>query len=441
MKPGRRGFFGLLSANLVSTAGTSMSAIAVPWFVLTTTGRALDAGLAAFAEMLPYVLMQAAGSPLVDGFGKRRMSILSDILAALGMAAVPLIYLTGSLGFPLLALLLGLVGACRGIGDLARRVLVPGLAEEGAVPLERASGLFDGVYRLAGLLGGPAAGLLLALSSAPFVLVVDAASFGVSALIITFLLPKDEKTRGADGATKGSYLSELAEGLDFLRKDRLLLAIVALILVTNLLDQAYFSVMLPLWAKTVLGSPLAIGILSATFGVGALSGNALMSWLAPKLPRLLPFALSFLICGSPRFFALAGSSSLLPLEIVAFFSGLGAGGINPALGAVEFERVPKRLQARVFGALGALAWLGIPLGGLFGGVLAQLLDLRMALIVTGAIYLLATLEPFIFPAWREMDRRPEALRTMDDREDPRVEKPVGDIGEVGEIDRGLSAAR
>ena len=401
-----RGFYGLLSANLVSMAGTSMSMLAIPWFVLATTGRPMEAGLVAFAEMLPYVLVQALGAPLVDRLGRRKTSIGSDLAAALAMGTVPLAYGIGILSFPLLASLMALVGSCRGAGDIARRVLVPRLAGAASLPLERASGLYDGVNRLAGLLGGPLAGILIAATSAPSVLIIDAASFAASALLVSFAVDKDARDRidGSVDEAKPGYLADLIEGISHLRGDRLLLGIGALLIVTNLLDQAYFSVLLPLWITRELASPLALGALSGLFGIGAVAGNGLMGALAPKLPRRLPFALSFLICGAPRFLVPALSTSFAPLAAMAFVAGLGAGGINPALGAVEFERVPRHLQARVLGALGAMAWAGIPFGGLVGGATTEIFGLRAALAAAGIAYLLATLAPFVFPVWREMER-------------------------------------
>jgi hypothetical protein len=65
----------------------------------------------------------------------------------------------------------------------------------------------------------------------------------------------------------------------------------------------------------------------------------------------------------------------------------------------------------VLGALGATAWAGIPFGGLVGGALVDQLGLQGALAAAGVVYLLTTLAPFVFPVWREMDRRPAAPST------------------------------
>ena len=422
----RRGLTGLLTAVGVSTLGSRMSFLAVPWFVLMTTGSAARTGVVAFVEMAPFVLMQGFCGPLVDRVGAWRVSIGTDLVAAVAVGAVPLLHASGHLGFATLCALVAAAGLVRGAGDSSRDVMIPGVVEDALIPMERGAGLYDGVNRLAGMLGAPAAGVLIAVWSAPSVLVVDAATFAFSALAVLLLVPRSAAPQratpagsGTDaGAGSGGYLQELGEGFRHLRADRLLVGIGVLVLVTNLLDQAVGSVLTPVWAKEVTGSSVVLGLMLGCFGVGAVLGNALLTWLAPRLPRRTTFAWSFLLASAPRLFAMALLSSVAPVLVFFFLGGLAAGSINPILGAVEYERVPRHLQARVLGALGALAWAGIPVGGLVGGFAVEHIGLRTSLAVVAGAYLLATLSPFVFPVWRGMDRSPQradvGARSLDD---------------------------
>ncbi|MDQ1614137.1 MAG: hypothetical protein QOJ60_76, partial [Actinomycetota bacterium] len=200
------------------------------------------------------------------------------------------------------------------------------------------------------------------------------------------------------------YVASLREGFAHLRADRLLLGIAVMVLVTNLVDQASGSVLMPVWSKDVTGSSVALGLMAGVFGIGAVSGNLVLTWLAPRLPRRTTYGWCFLLAGAPRFFVMALAGSVSPVLLVLAVAGFGAGGINPILGAVEYERVPAHLQARVLGALGALAWAGIPVGALAGGLAVETLGLRPTLVVAGLVYLVTTLSPFVFPAWRGMER-------------------------------------
>jgi MFS family permease len=199
------------------------------------------------------------------------------------------------------------------------------------------------------------------------------------------------------------YLESLREGFAFVRGDRLLLGIGAMVLVTNLLDNANSAVLTPVWARDVAHSPVALGLISAAFGLGAVVGNVVITWLGPRLPRRWTYAVGFLVTGGPRMLTLALAGSVSPVLFVSLLAGLGAGGLNPILGAVQYRRVPRHLQVRVLGVVNAAAWAGMPVGGLLAGAMVEAVGLRPTLAVGAALYFATTLAPFVFPAWRGMD--------------------------------------
>ncbi|MGH7918743.1 MAG: MFS transporter [Candidatus Dormibacteraceae bacterium] len=400
----RRPLVGFLGAVGISILGTRMSFLALPWFVLTTTGSATATGLVGFAQMAPYVAVQALGGPLVDRLGARRASVVTDLVAAMAVAAAPALFAAGHLPLPALAGLVAIAGAMRGAADAARNVLVPGVGELARMPIERTSGLYDGCNRGASLIGAPIAGALVALTSPLGVLGLDAGTFVVSALLVGILVPAWAQPAPPDRATRPSYVASLKAGFSYLLHDPLLLAIASMILVTNLVDQAASAVLTPVWVHQGARSSVALGLLGGAFSLGASCGNALVIWLGPRLPRRWTYAVGFFLPGAPRFLALLLLPSLPPVLIVFFLLALGAGGINPIIGAVEYDRVPRHLQARVLGAVGATAWLGIPFGSLAGGLVVSGFGLGVALAGAAVIYGIATLTPFVFPVWRQMDR-------------------------------------
>jgi MFS family permease len=407
----RKGLVGLVLSVGVSGLGTKMSMLALPWFVLTTTGSATLTGLAAFAEMAPYVTVGGLGGPFVDKLGARRVSIATDVAAAGCIGVIPALHAVHVLALWLLCVLVAAAGAVRGAGDSARDVLVPGVSEHAGTPLERSSGFVDGANRLSSLIGLPLAGVLVAVFSPLGVLGIDAVTFAVSALIVAGLVPVSanpppppEVTAGDAASTELTYLKSLKEGLSYLVHDRLLVGIATMVMVTNFVDQAGGAVFFPFWAHRIAHSSVDLGLMGGTFAAGAVTGNILTTWLGPRLPRRLTYAFGFMLCGAPRFFLLASSPPIALIACLFFLFGLGAGGINPILGAVEYERVPRHLQARVLGALGATAWVGIPFGALLGGLTVSAFGLRAALLAGGVIYGVTTLSPFLFPVWSQMNR-------------------------------------
>jgi hypothetical protein len=329
------------------------------------------------------------------------MSIAADLSSGLAVVAVPLLYRADLLGFGALAGLVAVAGLLRGVGDTAKRVVFPETVAVSEMAMTRATSLHDGLSPLATLLGAPLSGLLIAALDAPTVLLFDAATFAVGAAIVAFAVPGQLFSRGRapnNGADHEPYLAALRAGLRYLRRDRLMRGVLLMLFVTNLADAAYGSVLAPVWARDIVGSPVALGFLSASFALGAVLGNVVFTVLAPRVPRFAVFAVGFLIAGSPRLVLLAVTEHLWVVYAVSFAA------VNPILGALSYERIPESLRARVLGLSHAVSWAGIPLGGLLAGLAVQGLRLPAACLLFGLAYLVVTLLPFVSRSWREMDR-------------------------------------
>ncbi|MEV6270345.1 MFS transporter [Kribbella sp. NPDC051936] len=380
-----------LVANVVSICGTRVSAIAIPWFVLITTGSPVKTGLVAMAEMAPLVVVKAMGGPLIDKVGARRVSVVADTASTAVVALVPLLHTLGFLHFPTLLVLVAIAGALRGPGDAAKATLIPDIARAAWVPLERVTGLESTTERLAGFFAYALAGGLITLVGAVNALWIDAASFGVCAVLITRWVPKC----ATSPSKEQGYGRQLLEGWTFLRTDRLLLPLVVMIAVTNLLDAATSTVLLPVWIKEHGYGPGHTSLILTSFGVTATLFALLASAIGDRIPRKLVFTVAFLIAGAPRFVAMATDVPIWTLMAVYAVGGIGAGFINPVLGAIQIERIPGHLLGRVNSLSNAACWTGVPLGGVVAGAAVTAIGLAPALLAGGLVYLIATMSPVL----------------------------------------------
>jgi MFS family permease len=385
-----------------------MTTIAVPWFVLVTTGSAARAGAAVSVSLVPIVISAVFGGAIVDRMGHRRASVLSDLAGGLLAAAIPALYATVGLGFaPLLALLFGrwLLAAP---GETARRALVPALAVAGGVRMERATASFDAVSRGARMAGAPLAGLLIVVFGAGrlgpvAVLFVDAATFAFSAVLIGWGVPRPRRPAGSgDGRDLDGYLARLREGLTFLWRERVLRAITLMVFFGNMLDSA-FGVLLQVYAREVLGDPRALGLLVGISGGGAVVGALVYGLVGARLSRWKTYAVCFVLAAVPRWFVFAAGAPFPLLLGTQALSGLMGGALNPLIGVVEFERIPARLRVRVMGAGDAGSFAGMPVGALLAGALAGSVGLTTSLLGCGVGYLAICLTPFIAKVWRGLD--------------------------------------
>jgi MFS family permease len=403
----RSPLIGALVAEGTSFVGTRVSMIAIPWFVLSTTGSATQTGLVAAAEITPLVLFKALGGPLLDRIGPRRVTLACDLLSAFVVAAIPLLHALGMLSFATLLVLVAVAGSLRGPGDAGKATMSPEIARVAGFSLERVSGLAAAVERTSSMGGAALAGLLVATVGAANALYVDAASFLVSFVVFAIA------TRGLGrpvprevDLAPTSYVHELRQGWDFLRTEPVLVAICVMVAVTNLVDQAYTAVLAPVWAKESGAGVAVLGTLFAVMSGASVLGALTAARWGETLPRYRTYVIAFLICGAPRFVVMALESPLWAVFAVTFVAGVASGFLNPILGAVILERIPAPLLGRVSSLNTAICWSLMPLGGVLGGLAVAGLGLSPALLVAGAAYFVTTMAPTRVPSFRRMDRTP-----------------------------------
>ncbi|MFC0628015.1 MFS transporter [Kribbella deserti] len=436
-RPNRVPLIAFLIANVVSISGTRVSAIAIPWLVLVTTGSAAKMGLVVVCEMAPLVISKALSGPLIDRIGPRRVSMTADTASAAVVGLIPILQLMDRLSFPLLLVLVGIAGIFRGPSDTAKGVMVPDIAEAARVPIERVTGLESTTDRTAGFIAPAIAGGLIALIGPAEALLVDAASFAVCAVLIAIWAPRKQ----ADGETPDedaelSYGRRLLSGWDFLRKDKFMLALVLMITVTNLLDIAYSAVLLPVWVRDQGYGPAEIGLLFSVFGVTATVGALVAAAIGERVPRRLVFTLGFMVGSVPRFLVMAWDTPLWAVVLVCLVGGFGVGFINPILGALFIERVPRRLLGRVGSLAESLAWAGMPLGGVLAGAAIAWIGLAPALVVAGVAYFAATTMPAMIGSRADWGGR-GATPAQDPPDDD--SRPQDDLAQAGGLAAGAKA--
>lgn len=282
------------------------------------------------------------------------------------------------------------------------------------------------------MVGAALAGVLIAFAGAETALLLDAATFALSALLIAAGvrgIRAAEPRKAEAPVSLRAYGSELREGYAHLLGNRLLLAIVVMVMFMNGTDQGWYAVLLPVHAEAELGGATAIGLLTAMFGAGGLVGALLYGAVGHRFSRRTVFTVCVILCGAPRFLVAAATGTTLPLAVTMLLGGIAGGVLNPILTTVVYERVPDRLRSRVSGALTAGCEFAMPLGGLAAGLLVEGAGVTAALLLMGGVYFLATLSPLVFPSWRTLDDAPEAetAETADSpgpSVEPRVSSPA-----------------
>ena len=350
----QRSVLALLAAEVVSTTGSQMTWLALPWFVLVTTGSATKTSFVMAAELVGLALLGLPGGRLLGRIGARRTMLLCDGARAPLMTVIPVLHWSGGLSFPiLLAVAFGL-GALSAPYFAAQKVIVPELLGEQEV--SEANALFQAATRTTMLAGPALGGVLIGVMGATSVLVVDAASYVVAVALVAGFVPRRPP------APQAAEDRMILEGLRFVLRDKLLRVWWPVFALGDAAWTAFF-VTIPVLVLARFGHDAKIaGWLMASFGVGAVIGNAVaFRFLLRRVDGLKLIATCIMGQALPLW--------LLPLDLPAaglsaaiLASGIANGLVNPSLHTISTLRIPAAKRPTVMTSLMVFWALVNPLG-------------------------------------------------------------------------------
>jgi MFS family permease len=354
-----RDFRLLWSARLVSSLGTWLLVIAIPAYVYDMTGSLVATGLTLFAEHLPSLLLGPVAGVLSDRFDRRVLMVATDLLRA---AAIALLLLARG---PDLVWLIYLALAIESTGTMlyrpAAQAYTPVVVGTGTT-LNSANSLnavTDGVVRL---VGAPLGAVILTAMGADILIELDVASYLLSA---TALLVMSRRPRKAPESrtTVRTVFSDLAQGLSYLVRERIALALL-LTNTTFLLANASLSALLVPYGMTHLGGSRQTGLVMSALGVGFLLGAPLIKVLLDRVqPKVI--LIGSLWGTGAGYVALFTSSSLYMAVPAAVVIGVfGSMGL-----VVPYATLQRVAPNSVLGRVSSVLFTGEAFATLVGSVL------------------------------------------------------------------------
>ena len=399
-----RDFALLWVAGFISVAGDFALMVALPLHAYALTGSAIATGGVFAATLIPNVLFGSIAGVFVDRWDRKRTMVVADLARA--ALLLPLLAVVSSD----LLWLLYLVRAGTGIGGLffdpAESALLPRLVgEEQLVTANALNALNNNLGRLVGPALG---GLLYASGGLPTVVVVDAASFAVSAALIA-AIRTPARPEQADGPAIGASAwhratGEWLAGLRLVGRDRALRTIF-LASGVGMLGEGTFSVgYTPLVIDVLEGGATGAGVLSSAQAIGGLVAGAAVARVALSTPPRLLFAGGMIGLGFTDL-GVANAGTLVPPGAAAVIAASGfmlLAGFPVVASSSARHGLLQRLttdafRGRVFGALGAIHGLSILVGLGLGGLAIEavgvvpVVSVGAAMWIVGGVFALARL--------------------------------------------------
>ena len=422
-------FLRLWAAETISHFGSSITGIALPFVAITLLGAGpLEVAVLNLADFLPFLLIGLLAGALVDRLPRRAVLIGGDLGRAALILTIPIAYLAGLLTLTQLIVVGFSVGVLTVFFDVAYQAYLPSLI--GRKDLVEGNSKLEFSRSAAGLLGPGLGGLLVEVLRAPVAMLVDAASFLVSALFLATIKDRAAATdstlretaqKGEGQPQKpvhGAMRREIAEGLRFVFGHPVLRTIGAATATSNLFSSIGGAAFMLFAINDLTMSPALIG---AAFSLGSV-GGLVASLVAGPLSRRFGVGRVIVVTvalGGPFEFAVglgsAGADAINLLLIAAAGFVMGGSGTIYNINQVSLRQAitPEAMSGRMNATMRWFVWGTMPIGSIIGGIIGETLGVRAAILVGGAGASLAFIPLLFGPVWRinEMPTTEEAPRT------------------------------
>jgi MFS family permease len=379
-----RSLIGLVVAELVSLTGSSMTFVALPWFVLVTTGSIAKMAWVMAAEMVPIALFGIPSGALIARIGAKKTMVISDAARGPLLMVLPILKWTGNLSFGWVLVVSFAIGCFAAPYFSSSKLIIPEVAGDDERAVAQVNAVLAGAQQITQIAGPVLAGVLIAATSPPVVLVVDGATYLFSVLTIVFVV------RAGKRVEQTAQSRGLLAGLRFLANDRLLGPILLAACAINLVAQGLIVAVQGLAYFRYSQDAHVVGYLFAAFGIGALLGAIAAQSLTQKVDLLKLAAVAIVAMPLPLWLLavpLPWGAAMVVLAAFGFFTPL----VNAPIIGVLTVRTPPALRPKVMTSVMTVATLAGPVGFLAAGEALRYYSLTQVLVGIAAAFTLCGL--------------------------------------------------
>ena len=373
-----------LAGVFVSNVGTWMQVTSLGWLVLRITGSAGLLGVASFVGSAPALILTLYAGALADSVDQRRLLLATQVGLAVFAGALAVLVQADAIVFWQILVLACLAGVANALAGPAFQAIIPALVERDA--LGNAIALNSAQFNLARIIGPAIAGVLIGIAGEAPSFWLNAISFNaVIGALIAIRMPTEASIERA----RAGLWSNLGEGFDYVRRRKPLLALLILAMAPAIFILPYLT-LLQIFADSLGIGAAGLGLLTASIGIGALSGALAVAFRrrAGANGRTLAIGLS-LMALTVSIFALSRNEILTCVALAV----LGASQVAYYTSTNTLIQLlsPGRLRGRIM-SIYVLTSIGIsPLGSLLAGGLAQAIGAPFTLAAGGVLTIVSLL--------------------------------------------------
>jgi MFS family permease len=403
MKVSRRPLYLLEGANALSGLSNAIAIITVPWLIFERTGSATQAGIVVAASAIPGIFISPFVGALIDHYGRKKVSIGSDLLSALSVMLFPIWDSLFGLTFASIATFAVLGAAFDPAGYTARKSLIPDVAKASNTSMDKLNSWHEAVFSGGWALGPAIGAIAISIVGAANSMWIVFVAFILAIILISMLHVGDLGLEHREEINdQEKFWTSTLRGLQVLKSDKAMYYLTISIVFLAMVYLPTESVVLPKYFSDI-DDPRGLGYVLSSMAIGGIA-----SMLA--YPRLVKrFKKRSIVIG-----ALAATSlAMIPMTffppiglfvLSGFLLGLGWGPMNPLMNSMVQQRVAPHIQGRVFGVQTALFYASGPIGMFVTGVSVDAFGVRPVYIAAVSILIVFQIFIMLLPDLRDLDR-------------------------------------
>ena len=382
-----------LVGQTITTFGSLLVQYALLWHLTLTTKSGVVLALAAVFGFLPQAIVSIFAGVWADRVNRKVMIILSDSTIALATLVLAFFMLSGVDDLWLVFLVMAVRSVGAGIQMPAISALIPQIVPTDK--LMRVNGINSSVQSSLLIIGPVAAAGIYSTVSLAAILFVDVVTAVIGlTLLATIAVPTLSRVASND---KPSYFTDLKEGLNYIFSHDLVRWVMVIYSIVFLLVVAPSNLSPLMLVRTFGGDVWLLTVLELSFGIGMVAGGALMAIFASKIDRL------GLMVGTSILFGVLAVVMGFTTNLILFYSlffliGLAVPAFSTSSMTLLQETVEPERQGRVFGFVGIVMAVAMPLGMAVLGPLADIVSVEILLIATGALTVGVAVVAVLLPA-------------------------------------------
>jgi len=380
---GNRNFAYLYFGGLISTSGSTITSLILVWLVYKETASAIAITYLGIASILPTITLGLLAGVVVDRFDRRILMITSDLVRAAAVAAVPIVMLSFGFSFPLMLVVVAIVGLFSTFFRPATNSLLPKLVSSDSV--QDSNGLISASNSVIQMISNAVGGLLIGLAGVLFGLFYNTISYAVSAAMIFLIVVPQHLTNGLTDS--GSFVSDFKYGLRYILRNRAVLETTLSATFLNFFGTMVSAFFVVYVTSHLNQSGVFFGFLVASLGLGVAVGSLAVGWLNTVSYAGKLFLLTTAGFGvTTIMLAFIGSAQLAVLIVVLM--GVCLGLLNTTFYSVMQLVVPNEILGRVLSVDEVGSYAAVPMGQIVAGLLISMSGIVFNYLVAGVGVLL-----------------------------------------------------